>query len=378
MKILIAEDDSISNRLLQKSLEKWNHEVISVKNGTDAWRVISSQDSPQMAVLDWMMPGMDGVTLCKKIRKETEGQKTKYIILLTAKGNKDDIVKGFEAGADDYITKPFNAQELKARVEAGCRIITLQNKLSEHIEKLKELDHLKSEFLATVSHELRTPLAVTREAVSLCVDGVAGDLTDMQNEFLTDALSNIDRLSRLIDDLLDTSKIEAGQVVVQKTDINICTLAQKAVKGFARIAKDKRIELTISTPHTPIIISADEGRIEQVFSNLLSNAINHTNEGGEISVTVRDNGEYVLCSVKDTGVGIDKENIPKLFNKFQQFGRKNGPGYRGTGLGLAIVKGLVEKHNGSVWAESEKGKGSVFYFTLQKKHKRNVLLLSAG
>jgi len=376
MRILVAEDDPISRRLLKASLNKWGYEVTAVSDGDEAWTILSGEDSPQMAVLDWMMPGMDGVTICKKIRSELPPQPARYVILLTAKGRREDVIAGFDAGADDYVTKPFNAQELKARINVGNRIISLQNTLASHIEKLKELDRLKSEFLATVSHELRTPIAVMREGVSLCVDGVAGELNEMQHEFLSDALDNIDRLSRLIDDLLDISKIEAGKVLVRKSDINICDIVRKTVRNFQPIAEKKGITLELSVPDSGIEIFADKDRIVQVFSNLITNAINFTSEGGYVSVSVRDDENEVICIVKDTGIGIDKENIPKLFNKFQQFGRQEGPGYRGTGLGLAIVKGLVEKHGGRIWAESEKGKGSTFTFTLRKFIEDKVLVVT--
>jgi len=366
MRILVAEDDPISRQLLKASLKKWGYEVSAASDGDEAWAILSKEDSPQIAVLDWMMPGMDGITVCEKIRSELPPQPARYVILLTAKARREDIVAGFDAGADDYVAKPFNAQELKARISAGNRIISLQNTLSANVEKLKELDQLKSEFLATVSHELRTPIAVMREGVSLCVDGVAGELNEMQNEFLSDALDNIDRLSRLIDDLLDISKIEAGKVLVRKSDINICELAEKTVRSFKPLADNKGISLELSVPGFGIEIFADWDRVVQILSNIITNAINYTSKGGSVFVSVQDDNDKVVCSVKDTGAGIDKKNLTKLFDKFQQFGRQEGPGYRGTGLGLAIVKGLVEKHGGRIWAESEKGEGSTFTFTLEK------------
>ena len=132
----------------------------------------------------------------------------------------------------------------------------------------------------------------------------------------------------------------------------------------------------MAVPDSGIEIFADWDRIVQVFSNLITNAINYTSEGGCVSVSVQDGDREVICSVKDTGVGISAENIPMLFNKFQQFGRQEGPGYRGTGLGLAIVKGLVEKHGGKIQAESEEGKGSVFTFTLEKYFGDKILIIA--
>lgn len=135
-KILIAEDDFISRKLLEKSLKNWGYEVVVVEDGKSAFDILQSDDSPQFAILDWMMPGMTGVEICKKIREKTEERYT-YIILLTALEQIENMVEGFESGADDYVAKPFHAQELKARIKVGLRILDLQRNLSDHVNRLK-------------------------------------------------------------------------------------------------------------------------------------------------------------------------------------------------------------------------------------------------
>ncbi|TKJ42191.1 response regulator [candidate division LCP-89 bacterium B3_LCP] len=136
MRILIAEDERVSRRLLETTLRKWGNEVIVTCDGTEALEVLQGEDSPKLAIIDWMMPEMDGVTVCREVRQQVSVDPV-YIILLTALGKKEDIVEGFKAGADDYITKPFNHQELKARVQAGARIVELQYNLSERIKELE-------------------------------------------------------------------------------------------------------------------------------------------------------------------------------------------------------------------------------------------------
>ena len=135
MNILIAEDDLISRRLLETALMKQEHKVVVTCNGNEAWDAIKKPDAPQLAVLDWMMPGMDGVDICSKLKNRMGGRFI-YIILLTAKGRKDDIAAGLDAGADDYVIKPFSTRELFARVKVGARMIDLQNKLAQHVKKL--------------------------------------------------------------------------------------------------------------------------------------------------------------------------------------------------------------------------------------------------
>src|SRR6266540_3454096 len=137
MKVLIAEDDPVSRRLLEVKLRRWGHEVIVVGDGSEAWRVLQQADAPQLAILDWMMPGMDGVQVCREVRSRAEGRYT-YLLLLTARGQKEDIVQGIEAGADDYLTKPFDSTELQARLRAGERVLDLQARLLSALEALRD------------------------------------------------------------------------------------------------------------------------------------------------------------------------------------------------------------------------------------------------
>jgi phosphoserine phosphatase RsbU/P len=136
MKILIAEDELVSRRLLEASLVKWGYEVHVTTDGNEAWAVLREACAPSLAILDWLMPGQDGIEICRKIR-QLPGRSSAYIILLTAKGKKEDIIQGLEAGADDYVTKPFNAGELKARVQVGARVVNLQSKLADHVHELE-------------------------------------------------------------------------------------------------------------------------------------------------------------------------------------------------------------------------------------------------
>lgn len=137
MRILIAEDDPVSRHMLQTTLVKWEYDVIVTCDGAEAWQVLQSKDAPKLAILDWMMPNMDGIEVCKKVREASSSQST-YIILLTAKGQKEDIVTGLQAGADDYVTKPFHREELRARVKAGVRIIELQRNLANRVKELED------------------------------------------------------------------------------------------------------------------------------------------------------------------------------------------------------------------------------------------------
>ncbi len=189
MKILIAEDDRTSRAMLQVVLSKWGYEVSACADGQEAFAAFQTDDAPQLAVLDWMMPGMDGPTLCRKLR-EQDRKDPLYLILLTARGERDDIVHGLEAGADDYIAKPYDHQELQARVHVGCRMITLQNELRER-EKLQGV----LEMAGAVCHELNQPLQSVSGFSELLLLDLAPD--DPVYASLQNIKTDIERIGQL-------------------------------------------------------------------------------------------------------------------------------------------------------------------------------------
>jgi CheY-like chemotaxis protein len=169
MRILIAEDDRVSRRLLERKLESWGYDVVSCSNGAEAWQKLHSEDAPNLAILNWMMPGMDGVEVCREIRKQKRPGYT-YIILLTARDAKRDIIEGIAAGADDYVTKPFNAHELKVRIRAGKRILEMQVELMQR-EKLRGV----LEMAGATCHEFNQPMQVISGYCELLLKQVPGD-----------------------------------------------------------------------------------------------------------------------------------------------------------------------------------------------------------
>lgn len=230
-------------------------------------------------------------------------------------------------------------------------------------QKIQEALKIKSGFISTVSHELRTPLSAMKEAINLVIDGSAGPLSKEQEELLDIAKRNVDRLARLINDVLDFQKLESGKMTfnMQKNDINEITKETK--KTMQSLAQNKGIEIILQLSQSLPLLKFDKDKIIQVLSNIVNNAIKFT-EKGSITIATKQVDDYVTVSVKDTGSGIKKEDIAKLFQKFTQLekglARKTG----GTGLGLAISKEIIERHKGKIWVESEYGEGSVFYFTI--------------
>ena len=235
--------------------------------------------------------------------------------------------------------------------------------LEEANRRLAELAAIKDDFVSTVSHELRTPLAITKEGVSLILDEIPGDLNQKQKKILVTARENIDRLARIINDLLDVSKLEAGKIELKRGPVPLMALVRRAADSFESFVREKGLELKVKGPSEDLNVYADTDRLAQIFTNLLGNAVKFTDRGS-IEISVQKNGNAAACAVADTGIGISKGDLAKVFEKFQQFGRTVGGGQKGTGLGLSIVQRLVELHQGTIRVESELGKGTHFSFTL--------------
>jgi len=257
--------------------------------------------------------------------------------------------------------------------EQPARLVTVRDvterkqaeELRLEVEKHIRLDKLKDDFINTVSHELRTPLSITKEAISLILEKATGEINDQQGEILGIAKNNVERLARIINGLLDVSRIEAGKVELRKQDVDLQALVREIVQGFEGKVKEKGLELRLDLPEESIRVYADEDKLSQIFTNLIDNAVKFTAEG-TIQVFAAQGAKEIVCRVRDTGIGITPEDLPKIFDKFTQFGRKDGPGEKGTGLGLSIVKGLVEVHGGEVRVESELGRGTSLTFSLPK------------
>lgn len=235
-------------------------------------------------------------------------------------------------------------------------------------ERVK-LQQMKDEFISVVSHELRTPLAVIREGVSQVIDGVLGETTKKQKQFLEASLEGIDRLNSIIVDLLDLSKLEAGRVSLDWRNADWEKMTGDIERSFEPRVRETGIALEVSFSRRPVFCFADGSKVLQVLTNLVGNAMKFT-EKGHVRIHIEDNENEVRCSVSDTGMGISQEDLKKVFSKFQQFSRDTAKRREGTGLGLAISKAIVELHGGKIGVESQLGAGTTFHFSIPRKTAR--------
>lgn len=245
--------------------------------------------------------------------------------------------------------------------------------IEKKLEALEELNRIKSEFISVVSHELRTPLAIIKEAVLLLLDEVCGGLNDKQREMLLKAKNNIGRLAGIINELLDISRIESGRIKLHYSLVNVNGLLRESSDFFKKMADGKGITLTYALPKEQINIFLDSDKIHQVVSNLINNAIKFTEEDGSVKVELKVLEDRVRIGVMDTGIGIARKDLDKLFNKFTQVSGSPEKERKGLGLGLSIAKDFIARHGGEIWAESRLGVGSQFYFTLPRLESSNSI-----
>lgn len=242
--------------------------------------------------------------------------------------------------------------------------VLLTRRLQETTAELKRLSHLKDEFVSMVSHEFKTPLTAIKGFLTVLLEGEAGPLTDDQKRFLGIAKSASNRLTVLVSELLDLSRLEGG-LRMQQASCELGGILRSSVEHHSLTAREKDLRLETDIPPDLVLAWADSRWTEQVVDNLLSNALKFTPKGGRVTVRARNRGDWVSICVEDTGPGISPQDRDRVFEKFYRAPPKKGdPNPPGTGLGLAIAKSIVDKHGGEIWVESEPGQGSKFFFVL--------------
>jgi len=237
-------------------------------------------------------------------------------------------------------------------------------------EEAKTLDKIKSDFIANVSHELRTPLAAIKESVSLILDGITGKINDKQKKFLELSSNNIERLTHLIEELLELSQLESKKADTKRAQIDITALAKASVDSLKPLAARKKVSLQSSFPRKKIKVWASADKINQAITNLIGNAIKYNKSQGDVEVTLEDTGKFVSICISDTGVGIPKKDLSKIFKRFQRGESLSETEGKGAGLGLSITNEIVRMHEGRIKVESEVGKGSKFIMILPKDLRR--------
>jgi signal transduction histidine kinase len=374
LRVLIVEDSEDDAELLRRELRRAGYDVtLELVATASEMRTALTNATWDLVLADHSLPDFNAFGALALLQEL--GADVPFIIVSGTIGE-ENAVAAMKAGAHDYILKgdwgrltPAIAREL-ADAEERRRQREAQKayaELAEQAARVREANRLKSEFVANMSHELRTPLNAVIGFSELIHDGKAGPVTDLQKEYLGDVLASAQHLLRLINDLLDLTKVEAGKMAFYPEPVDLADLVARTRDTLRVLAAQKRIKIATKIDPEVREVVVDPGKLKQVLYNYLSNALKFTAEGGRIAVRVRSEGaEFFQLEVDDTGAGIRPEDIPRLFVEFQQLDAGPGKRYPGTGIGLALTKRIVEAQGGRVGVHSVLGQGSTFFAVLPR------------
>jgi signal transduction histidine kinase/HPt (histidine-containing phosphotransfer) domain-containing protein len=369
--ILVVDDQPDNFDTIEVLLSDLDYELHYTANGREAIDLLHIF-KPDLILLDVMMPEIDGIEVCKQIKNHPVWKFTP-IVMVTALSSKEDLARCIEAGADDFLSKPINRLELRARVHSMLRIKQQHDRLQlaiSEIQQAKDTAELavrtKSDFLAMMSHEIRTPINGVLGVMQLLS---TTQLTPEQERYVNNAQISGETLLSVVNDILDFSKIESGKLALEVRPLDLQLMLQDVSDLLLPKATESSLSLTYQlAANMPQWIVSDVTRLRQILLNLVGNAIKFTSKGG-VTISCQANqtesgNDEIQFSVKDTGIGIAPEDIDRLFQPFTQANTSTTREYGGTGLGLTICRRLIDLMQGKIWIESEVGLGSTFHFTI--------------
>jgi len=352
--ILVVDDNKENMKLAGGILKENGYKIAIALDGDSALKTMK-KNAFDLILLDVMMPGIDGYEVCRQI-KSNEDLKEIPVIFFTAKNQQKDVIEGFKAGGVDYVTKPFQKEELLARVNTHVE-------LKQSRDNLIELNATKDRLFSIIGHDLRGPIGGFKTIVELLISGF--DLTN--TEKLTEVLLLIKESSsatyELLGNLLSWAKSQRNEIIFLPEKVMLYEIVLSITRLFSEITNEKQINIINNIPQNTTIF-ADRNMLTTVLRNLISNAIKFTPNKKQIQIFTTKNKTEHTITIKDEGNGITKKNLSKLFKDKEYITTTGTNGEKGSGLGLILCKDFIEKHQGEIWVESELGKGSNFNFTI--------------
>ncbi|MBN2891436.1 MAG: hybrid sensor histidine kinase/response regulator [Bacteroidales bacterium] len=363
--ILIVDDIPQNLKIVGTILTENDYKTFASLSGKQALEIVSERQI-DLILLDISMPEMDGFEVCK-VLKDNPLTRDIPVIFLTARTQIEDVVKGFDIGGVDYITKPFNMQELLKRVENHLYILKQKQLIKRQNEELKELNVSKSKFLSIISHDLRNPFS----AILMFAELLLENNNEIDNLKKDDVIKNIkngtENVMKLLEDLLKWSKSQMHNLQLVPNEEFLKPLVRDVISILKEPAQNKKIKV-IENIDDEISFYADVDSITTVVRNLLSNSIKFSNKEGQIIISAKDiDDNFIEVSVTDDGIGIAEEKLGDLFRIDKKVVTLDTNNEKGAGLGLILCKEFVEKNGGKIMVKSEIGKGSTFSFTIPKK-----------
>ena len=360
-KILIV-DDVVSNVLLLKILlsnEKF--QVCTASNGNMCIEQ-AKKEKPDLILLDVMMPDISGFDAAVILKKDPETMDIP-IIFLTALNNPNDLVHGFQVGANDFLTKPFNKEELLMRVMHQIQLVAAKRIIVRQNEELKRTISNRDKMYSVIAHDLRSPMASIRMVLNLAVNVVSPEMVGSEVYNLLDkANRESEDTHDLLDNLLKWTKSQTGRLSVVYQNLDLDDIVPGVVDIFHVIAEMKKINLRCLPSEEKITVRADNDMLKTIIRNFLSNAVKFTPEGKDVEVFYKREGDFARISVRDQGVGIDADRVDTIFRKGETTYGTGGE--EGSGLGLQLCQDFARKNGGEAYVESVPGEGSTFSFTV--------------
>ena len=351
--ILVVDDLEQARYVTVRVLRNAGFRTIEAANGRDAL-LLADREQPDLALLDIHLPDIDGFEVCRRLRQNPKLASLAIVQTSATFEGAEYRVRALEGGADTFLSDPVEPTVLVATLRAMLRLRRAE-------AQLREFDRRKNEFLATVAHELRNPLAPLRHSIEWLEQ--APDAKKALETCLPILHRQSDHLVRLVDDLADMSRITQNKLTLRLSSIDVLQPLQTAIEEHRADLDAKEQTLAVDVPDHPVVLSGDAVRLSQMFGNLLANAIRYTPRGGRISIAVGETAETATVTFADTGEGIERENLERIFDLFVQV----APHRTGLGIGLALVQRIVEMHRGTVTAASPgRGGGSTFTVSLPR------------
>jgi len=368
IKTLVIDDEPGMCLVIQKTLQRFTfrctetgEEIGFLVESTDSAEsaiAIINQNRPDLLLLDYKLPGQSGLDLLEQIKYNESDM---VVIMMTAYATFETAVTAIKKGAFDFIAKPFEPEELRKTVKKAIQNLIL----ARQIRQLEHEKHqVRFQFISVLGHELKSPINAIEGYLNIMQQRLLGNNIEKYDEMVMRSLARINGMKKLINDLLDLTRIESGQRKREIADHNLTRIAQTAIESIQPQAAEQEITISLQAA-TEINMLCDASEIEIVLNNLISNAVKYNRRQGSVDVFLNRDGEYVEIKVSDTGIGMTPEETAKLFGEFVRIKNEKTRQITGSGLGLSIVKKIAQLYDGTVNVTSEPDKGSTFTVRLR-------------
>ena len=360
--ILVIDDEESMRDSCSKILLKDGFLAETAEDGSTGLEK-ARKAKPDLVLIDLKMPGISGMEVLEKIK---EIEPNIIAVVITGYATVESAVEAMKKGAYDFLPKPFTPDQLRIIIKRGLerRELILE---TESLRKEKKL--MEENFITMVTHQLRSPLVAVQQYFEVLLAGMVGEIQEKQRGMILKGRNRLEGLLNLINDWLDVARLDSGQIVDKLRPLSLKKVLSKVVEDLRPLTQENNISLKLGSCSENDLVQGDEDTLEQVFSNLITNAIRYNKPKGQVIINIRENKDFIVTEVQDTGIGISKDHLTFIFDQFYRVKRTEDQKIKGTGLGLSIAKKIVEAHGGSIQVSSKEGKGSTFTVLLPKAEK---------